>query len=124
MISYLNEIISSVLQAQAQAPGELPPPSFAEILVKMAPMFLIVYLIFYFMVIKPQQTKLKNQAALLEALKKGDQVVTTGGIVGRVSAFEEDCIVLDLSNNVRLKVERAHIIKRREVKPVQIEKVA
>jgi len=118
------DLFQFVLNAQAKGADLPPQPSFAEVLVKMAPMFLIVFFIFYFMVIKPQQLKLTQQQSLLGSLKKGDQVVTSGGIIGRVFAVEEDCIVLDVSNNVRLKFERANIVKRKEAKGTETEKAA
>ena len=112
-----SKFLSIVITAQAAVPTELPAqPGFSEIMAKMFPMFVVVFLIFYFMVVKPQNQKLRSQQSLLSNLKKGDQVVTTGGIIARVASLEEDCVVLDLSNNVRLKVEREHIIKKKESK--------
>jgi preprotein translocase subunit YajC len=112
----LIEIFTLVSTAYAQTEQAVTPqPGFAEVFSKMMPMFAIVFLIFYFMVIKPQQTKLKTQEDLLKSLKKGDQVVTTGGIIARVASIEEDCVVLDISNNVKLKVEKLNIVKRKEL---------
>ena len=111
------EFFTLVSTAYAQVEQSVPAqPGFGEVFSKMMPMFAIVFLIFYFMVIKPQQTKLKAQEDLLKDLKKGDMVVTSGGIVARVAGIEEDCVLLDLSNNVRLKVEKQHIAKRRDLK--------
>lgn len=108
---------AQAVEATAQSAEGLPPaPGFGEVFSKMMPMFAIVFLIFYFMVIKPQQTKLRAQEQLLGSLKKGDQVVTTGGIIGRVAAIESDAVSLDLSNSVKLKVEKHHVAKRYETK--------
>ncbi len=82
---------------------------FSEVLFKMMPMFAMVFLIFYFMVIKPQQQKLKDQQGLLKSLKKGDTVVTTGGIVARFSGIEGDIAVLELSPNVKARFELSHV---------------
>jgi preprotein translocase subunit YajC len=123
VLEVLCNIVWNIVAAQAQQ-ADVPMPSFFEILSKMAPMFLVVYLIFYFMVLKPQQQKLKKQQSLLDSLKKGEMVVTSGGLIGKVSGFEEDCVILELSNNLRLKVEREHVVKRRQSKQTQTEKAA
>ena len=81
---------------------------------KMLPMFAIVFLIFYFLVLKPQQDKVKNQQALLGALKRGDVVVTSSGIIARVISVEADHVLLDISTNVKIKLERSHIAKKLE----------
>ena len=106
----------SLSSAYAQTQEALPQPGFGEVFSKMLPMFAIVFLIFYFMVIKPQQNKIRAQEQLLSSLKKGDQVITSGGIIAKVASLEEDCVTLDISNNVRLKVEKQHIAKLKENK--------
>lgn len=110
----IARILSFLLQAQAQAAP--PQPSAGEIFSKMLPMFLMVFLIFYFMVIKPQQNKIKAQEALLKGLKKGDVVVSSGGIIGRVAAVEDDCVMVEVSSNVKLKIERGHVVRKVEAK--------
>ncbi len=102
-----------LLYAQASAPNP-PPPSFVGLLLQMAPMFLIVFMIFHFMVIGPQKRKLQDQQKLLESLRRGEMVVTSGGIIARVGAVEKDHVVLDTGSNMKLKVERIHIAKRLE----------
>ncbi len=87
-------------------------PSFFGSLVSMLPMLAVCYLIFYFMVIKPQDAKVKKHKSLLESLKRGDPVVTSGGIVGKVAGIEKDCVLLEIAPNVKIKVEQAHVLKR------------
>jgi len=77
-------------------------------------MFIIVGAIFWFLVLKPQQDKLKAQQNLLSALKKGDAVVTSSGIIGRVAAVEKDHILVEIANNVRVKFEPSHIARKPE----------
>lgn len=60
--------------------------------------FVGIALVFYFFMIRPQQKKQKDQKKFTEAIKKGDQVVTIGGIHGKVYAIEESSIVLDIDN--------------------------
>lgn len=111
--SLLGLTVCSELFAQEAATPE--PPGFGQILRKMMPMFAFVFLIFYFMVMKPQQDKLRNQKSLIEGLKRGDQVVTSSGIIARVATIDKDFILLEVSNNVKIKFEPAHILKRLDV---------
>jgi preprotein translocase subunit YajC len=101
-------------QNSAGGVGSEGQPGFGEVLFKMLPMFVMVFLIFYFMVIKPQQQKLREQDTLIKSLKKGDTVVTTGGMIAKVSQIEPDAIVLELAQNVKVRFEPAHVTKRFE----------
>ena len=91
-----------------------PQASFGEIFSRMMPMFFMVFFVFYFLVIRPQQTKLKQQNLLLSALKAGDVVVTTSGIIGRVAGTEKDYILLEVSAGVKVKVIRENVTRRYE----------
>jgi len=101
--------------AMAQA-ADVPAPGFGEMMVKMFPMFLLLFFIFYFMVIRPQNKKLRDHEVFLHALKRGQTVVTTGGIIGRVAGIEKDYILLEISSNAKVKVEKAHILKKPDIK--------
>lgn len=70
---------------------------------------IIMFAIFYFLLIRPQQKKAKEHKALLEALKKGDHVVTAGGMHGKVSAVEENIVTLEVANGVNIKFNKGHI---------------
>lgn len=72
-------------------------------------MFGAIFAIFYFMIIRPQQKKAKERDKLLSELKKGDKVVTSGGVHGTIAGIEEKTILLDVGNNVKLKVERSAV---------------
>ncbi len=108
---FLSLLLTPFSELFAQAgPGAVP--SFGQMMGKMLPMFVMVFFIFYFMVLKPQQQKIDAQKKLLESLKKGDDVATTGGIVGRVFSVEKDHVVLEIANSVRVRFEPIHVIKR------------
>jgi len=70
---------------------------------------IIMFAIFYFLLIRPQQKKAKEHKALLETLKKGDLVVTAGGMHGKVSAVEESVVTLEVANGVNIKFNNGHI---------------
>jgi preprotein translocase subunit YajC len=68
---------------------------------------LLIFVIFYFLLIRPQQQKMKQHRAMVEALRRGDQVVTSGGIVGKVSKVQEDGMVeVEIAEGVKVKVVR------------------
>jgi len=72
-------------------------------------MFGAIFLIFYFMIIRPQPKKSKDRAKLLSNLEKGDKVVTSGGIHGIISGLDEKTCLLQVSDNLKIKVERSAI---------------
>lgn len=79
---------------------------------------LLIFVVFYFLLIRPQQTKAKQHRDMIEALKKGDQVITSGGIIGKVTKVEADnTLVVEIAPNVQVKVAR-HTIADLFVKPV------
>jgi preprotein translocase subunit YajC len=72
-------------------------------------MFGAIFLIFYFMIIRPQQKRAKERDKLLSNLEKGDKVVTNGGIHGVISGLEEKTALLMISENVKIKIDRSAI---------------
>ncbi|EPA00073.1 Preprotein translocase subunit YajC [Indibacter alkaliphilus LW1] len=68
-----------------------------------------IILIMYFFMIRPQQKKQKETKNFLEAMKKGDTVVTIGGIHGKVSSIEGDTVTVDLDKGLKIKVEKSAI---------------
>ena len=72
-------------------------------------MFGAIFLIFYFMIIRPQQKRAKERDKLLSNLEKGDKVVTNGGIHGIIAGLEDKTALLQVSDNVKLKIDRSAI---------------
>ena len=68
-----------------------------------------MFAIFYFLLIRPQQKKAKDHRALLDSLKKGDQVVTAGGIHGKVGAIDGDVVLLEVATGVTIKISKGYI---------------
>jgi preprotein translocase subunit YajC len=73
-------------------------------------MFGAIFAIFYFMIIRPQQKRAKDQKKMLEALQKGDKVVLSGGIHGSIAGLEDKTVLVDVGNNVKIKFERSAIV--------------
>ena len=75
--------------------------------------FVLIFVIFYFLLILPQQKKQKQQKALLEALKKGDKVITSSGIWGTVANLSKETVTLQIADNTKVKMQREYIARLR-----------
>ena len=71
---------------------------------------ILVFLVFYFLLIRPQQKKAKEHQAFLQALKKGDNVITSGGLHGKITGMTDTAVTLEIADNIRVKVSRTHIL--------------
>ena len=91
--------------AYAQGAGGLGQGGMWTFLLPMVLMFAI----FYFLLLRPQQRKAKEHKAFLENLKKGDRVVTSGGLYGEIVGFSEQAVMLEVADRVRVKVGRPYI---------------
>ena len=70
---------------------------------------ILIFVIFYFLLIRPQQKKAKEHRQMLDTLKRGDKVITQGGIYGVVDQVEQHTLVLKVAENVKVKVGKAYI---------------
>jgi preprotein translocase subunit YajC len=101
-------VFCGLLQPLAMAP---PPgkggqqPGLGSFL----PMIIILVIIFYMLVFRPQQKKQKEHGAMLSSIKKGDRVVTAGGIHGVVAGVKENVVVVKISDNVKVDVSKGSI---------------
>jgi len=74
--------------------------------------FIALFAIFYFLIIRPQQKQQKEHKEMLESLKKGDKVVTAGGLIAEVVKPEEDFIKIKLNDDTVVKIVREYIVKK------------
>jgi len=102
--------------AFAAAPaGAAPGGSLITQLIFFVPLILI----FYFLLIRPQQQRAKKHAEMVAAVKRGDTVVTSGGLIGKVNKVSDTEISLDLAENVRVRVIKSMVIEvRNKAEPV------
>jgi len=77
----------------------------AQGLASFVPLILVIA-IFYFLLIRPQQKRMKAHQTMISELKKGDRVVTAGGIIGKVTDVDEDTLKLEIADKVRVTVKR------------------
>jgi preprotein translocase subunit YajC len=70
----------------------------------------VMFAIFYFLLIRPQQKKAKEHQAMLKAIARGDEVVSSGGLVGRVTKVAEDHFMVEIAANVVVRLERQAVV--------------
>lgn len=89
--------------------SQQPPGCFGGGALGMVLPLVLMFVIFYFFLIRPQQKKQKEHQEMLGALRKGDRVITTGGILGTVTGLTDQYAVIEVQEKVRMKVLRSHI---------------
>ncbi len=90
---------------QAAAGGKQPNPMSSLIF------FGAIIVIFYFFMIRPQMKKQKEMKTYREGLKKGDKVVTAGGIYGRIAEVSDRTVMLEIDQNVKIKVDKGSVVR-------------
>lgn len=98
-------LLACIAEAEGAGGGQGPQSLLGSPIVMMVLMFAVIY----FMLIRPQQKRQKEQQALRDALKRGDKVVTNGGIYGSISAIEDQLVTLEIAKDVRIRILRGQI---------------
>jgi preprotein translocase subunit YajC len=70
---------------------------------------ILMFVIFYFLLIRPQQKKAKEHREMIGNLKKGDRIITSGGLYGTITGVEDNTITVEIAEKVRVKVNRANV---------------
>lgn len=99
-----------MLISEAYAQAAAPAAGATGGLMSMLPLVLM-FVVLYFVMIRPQMKRQKETRAMLEALTKGDEVVTQGGVIGRISKLGDTFVHLEVANGVELQVQRAAIVQ-------------
>ncbi len=71
--------------------------------------FILMFVIIYFLMIRPQQKKAKEHKAMLDGLKKGDQVITAAGIHGKITSIDDTTVTVEVATGVNIKVTKGYI---------------
>ena len=71
--------------------------------------FIIIFVLFYFMLIRPQMKQAKEHRALLDSLKMGDEVISNSGILGRITKINTQFIIIEVASNVEIKIQKQAI---------------
>lgn len=103
-MSFISDAYAQVTQAEAPV-NENPLMSFMPLI--------LIFVVFYVFLIRPQQKKLKEHEAIINSVKRGDEVVTGGGIIGKVSKIEEgsNIIHIEIADGVIVRINKATIIE-------------
>ncbi|MFK7823915.1 MAG: preprotein translocase subunit YajC [Oligoflexales bacterium] len=104
----MSFIDTAIAQASDTAAAQ-QPPAFMSMIENMFPLILI-FVMMYFVMIRPQAKKAKEQAELLKNLKAGDEIVTSGGIIGRIRSVAEEFVTIDIGGS-QLKVLKEHVTR-------------
>ena len=72
---------------------------------------ILMFIVLYFLMIRPQMKRTKDHKALVEALAKGDEVVTTGGVLGKVSKLGDTFVGLEVANGVEIQIQRGAVVQ-------------
>ena len=94
-----------ISSAYAQASGAA---SQSDTLLTFLPM-IAIFVVFYFLLIRPQQKKQKEARAMLDALEKGNEVITAGGVLGRIVKLDEQYVTVEVAPNTQMVVQRGAI---------------
>jgi len=96
-------ISTAAAQAQSGATGQ------SGALMTQIPFLILMFVVFYFLLIRPQSKRAKEHRALIAALEVGAEVVTNGGILGKVTALGEQYLTLEVADGVNVKIQRAMV---------------
>jgi preprotein translocase subunit YajC len=88
--------------------AQAAPPAQSDPLLSFLPLILI-FVVFYFLLIRPQSKKAKEHRQMAEALAKGDEVVTNGGLLGRITSVGDSFVEVEIADGMRVKVQRQAI---------------
>ncbi len=87
-----------------------PAPEGQNPIVSFLPLLLII-VVFYFFMIRPQMKRQKDLKTYRESLRQGDKIVTTGGIYGKIAEIKENIVTIEVEDKVRMKVDKSAILK-------------
>jgi preprotein translocase subunit YajC len=96
---------------EASAPATPAAPAAPSVIAQLFPLIFLI-LIFYFILIRPQQQRQKKQAELLNSIQKGDKVVTIGGIHGTVAQVDDSEVLLEVDKNTKLRLSKSAIANK------------
>ena len=72
-------------------------------------LIVLMFVVLYFLMIRPQMKRAKEHKAMIDALQKGDEVVTAGGVLGRISKLNENYVTVEIANSVEIQVQRGAV---------------
>jgi preprotein translocase subunit YajC len=101
---------AEVTQTAATSGATTTPTSTTGSILHMLPMLILFILVFYFLLVRPQAKRAKEQKKLLSNVTVGDEVMSTGGIIGRVARLKDNYVVLLIAKGVEITVQKSSIV--------------
>jgi preprotein translocase subunit YajC len=101
--------LEGIAWAQAAAPSGQPQTMFDQLLTNPVLPIALIFVVMYFLFIRPQTKKASEHSKMLSSLKRNDEVVTTGGLIGRIAELSDKLVTLEIAQGVRVRVERSQI---------------
>lgn len=98
----MNALTQVILMTQPQ-PGQQSWTTFIPLI--------LIMVVFYFFLIRPQMRKQKELKNFRESLKKGDKIITAGGIYGKINNISDNIVTIDVGNNILLKIDKTAIVR-------------
>lgn len=96
---------ATAIAQESAAPAQGQPPGWANFVP-----FMVILVVFYFFIIRPQSKRQKEMRTFSDALKVGDQVITNSGILGRIAGINDAIVNLEIANNVQIKLLKSQIM--------------
>ncbi|MFH1132627.1 MAG: preprotein translocase subunit YajC [Pseudomonadota bacterium] len=103
--------IGLLAQAQGKGGGSAVPGCGGGGMMNLLPLILM-FVVFYFLLIRPQQKKAKAHQEMLRNLKRGDKIMTSGGLLGTITGLTDQHITLEVAEKIRLRILRSHIMAK------------
>lgn len=107
-VSEDKNVLIDFMIAPAYAQSAPAPAPFGSDLMAFLPM-IAIFVVFYFLLIRPQQKKAKEARAMLDALQKGDEIVTAGGVLGRISKLGDQYLTVEIASGTEIMVQRGAV---------------
>jgi len=107
-VSFMSILLTFSLLSTAYAAEEA---STGDAFMSLAPL-IFIFVIFYFLLIRPQQKRLKAHREMIGELKKGDKIITAGGVLGTVTNVNDDIVKVTIADGVRIQVKRDTILEQ------------
>src|ERR1700677_2162257 len=101
--------MADVLYAQTTAAASAPPPSSPMSMITSFAPFIVIMGLFYFLMIRPQNTERKKKEESLNAIQRGDRIRTTGGIYGTVADIKDNILIVKISENTKIELEKSFV---------------
>jgi preprotein translocase subunit YajC len=102
-------LFETIAWAQSAQPSGQPQGLFDQLLTNPIVPIVLIFGVMYFLFIRPQSKKASDHQKMLAALKRNDEVVTTGGLIGRIAELTDKLVTLEIAPNVRVRIERNQI---------------